>query len=72
MMTPAFLFEGLLLQALPEFAMILIQHHSLGGFTCPSLPNGIRTGSLGFLDQTAPVCLAFHNCHAEIVFSFQD
>ena len=72
MMTPAFLSEGLLLQALHEFAMILMEHHGLGSFTSPSLPNGIRTGTLGFLDQMAPVCLGFHNCHVEIVFGLQD
>ena len=66
MITSAFLSEGLLLQAPYEFAMILMEHHGLGGFMSPSLHNGIRTGSLGILDQMAPVCLGFHNHHTEI------
>ena len=69
MMTPAFLSEGLLLQALHEFAMILREHHGLGGFAGPSLPNGVITGSIGFLDQMAPVCLDFHKHCAEIVLA---
>ena len=50
MMTSAFLSEGLLLQALHEFAMFLMEHHGLGGFTGPSFANDVGTGSLGFLD----------------------
>ena len=72
MTTSAFLSEGLLLQALYEFAMFLMEHHGLGGFMGPSLTNGVGTGSLGFLDQMAPVCLGFHNCHMETVFGLQD
>ena len=49
-MTSAFLSEGLLLQALHVFAMFLMEHHGLGGFTGSSLTNGVGTGSLNFLD----------------------
>ena len=64
-LTSALLSNGLFLQVLHDVAMFPLEWLSLRGPLGLDLPDGLGTGSFGFLDDTASGCLGFLDCTVE-------